>query len=341
MMAPPTETGVYIRPSEGRDLERVVAIANATDPDGASTVEEVRREDALWDGARYFRLRLVAEDVRGEVVGSGEVSHRPRWFHPHHYHLDVRVDPARQRRGIGTRLFARLLAALRRREAVLVRAEAPESAAAAVAFLTRRGFREVQRIWESRLDVTRFDLARFAGAEERAAAQGIVITTLGAEVARDRAGALRRLYALHAACRRDVPALDPPTDEPYEDFLAWWETVGLVAPTYLPDGYLIAKDAGRWVGESALWDNRDEPDALDQGMTGVVRAYRGRGIAMALKVRGVRLARALGKRRIRTGNDSLNAPMLRINDAMGFRRESARLTFEQRLVTLPDASCCR
>src|SRR5262249_23273118 len=128
------------------------------------------------------------------------------------------------------------------------------------------------------------------------------------------------------------------TDEPYEDFLAWWETVGLVIPTYLPDGYLIAKDGERWVAESALWDNRDEPHALDQGMTGVIRAYRGRGIAMALKVRGARLARALGKREIRTGNDSLNVPILRINEALGFKRESARITFELALAEVPDSS---
>jgi ribosomal protein S18 acetylase RimI-like enzyme len=328
---------VRIRCFEDRDLERVVAIANATDPENTVRVEEVRRSDALWDSSRYFRLRLVAEDARGEVLGSGEVGHSPRWFRPHNYHLDLRVDPAWQRRGIGTRLYARLLRALRRRKAVLVRAEAAESAAAAVAFLTQRGFREVQRIWEARLEVGRFDLARFAGAEERAAAQGIAITTLGEELARDRERALRNLYELHAACRRDVPSLDPATDEPYAEFVDWWETVGLVSPAYLPNGYLIAKDGERWVGESALWEDQAEPGALGQGMTGVIRAYRGRGIAMALKVRGVRLARSLGKWQIRTGNDSLNAPMLRINEALGFQRESARISFERSLATVLDA----
>jgi ribosomal protein S18 acetylase RimI-like enzyme len=335
-MVMPTETHVVIRPFEDRDLERVVAIANATHPDNTMRVEEARRSDALWDGSRYFRLRLVAENVRGEVVGSGEVGHSPGWFHPHKYQMDLRVDPTRQRQGIGTCLYARLTEVLRRRDAILVRAEAAESATDAVAFLTRRGFREVQRTWESRLDVTRFDFARFAGAEERAAAQGVAITTLGEELARDRKGALHKLYDLHAACRRDVPSLDPATDEPYEDFLAWWETVGLVMPTYLPDGYLVAKDDEGWVGESALWDNRDKSDALDQGMTGIIQGYRRRGIAIALKVRGVRLARSLAKRQIRTGNDSLNVPMLRINEAMGFERESARITFERALAAVPD-----
>jgi GNAT superfamily N-acetyltransferase len=332
-MVMPAERPALIRPFEDRDFERVVAIANATDPNNTATVDEVRRGDALWDDARHFRLRLVAENARGEVVGSGEVGHKPGWFHPYKYQLDLRVDPAWQRQGIGSRLYTQLIEGLWRREAILVRAEAAESAANTVAFLTRHGFREVQRIWESRLDVTRFDFARFADAEERVAVQGIAITTLGDELARDRERALRELYKLHAACRRDVPALDPPTDDPYEDFLTWWETVGLVIPRFLPDGYVLAKDGERWVGQSALWDNQDKPDRLDQGMTSVLQAYRGRGIAMALKVRGVRLARSLGKQQIRTGNDSLNAPMLRINDAMGFQRESARITFEKALAT--------
>lgn len=334
-----------IRPLEERDLEEVVAIHNATNPFDTLTLQDAHRDHTHWDSTRHFRLRLVAESSHSRLIAetspsphllaTAEIAHSPRWFHPHHYRLDLRVHPTHQRQGIGDRLLTSLIEALQARHATLIRTEVPESSAGTIAFFTHRHFVEVQRIWESRLDVTQFDFSRFATAEDRAIAQAITFTTLDQEVAHNRDHALSELYALHSACRRDVPALDPPTDEPYEEFRDWWQTVGLVSHTHLPDGYLIAKHGNRWVGQSGLWQDPADPHILNQGMTGVIREFRGRGIAMALKVRGLRLARVLGKRTISTGNDSLNAPMLRINDALGFQRHSARITLQRSLAAEP------
>jgi len=56
--------------------------------------------------------------------------------------------------------------------------------------------------------------------------------------------------------------------------------------------------------------------------TGVLREYRGRRIALALKMLGLRTAAACNVPYMRTHNDSMNAPMLRINrDLLGFRAE--------------------
>ncbi|MBI3975568.1 MAG: hypothetical protein HY334_04170 [Armatimonadetes bacterium] len=70
---------------------------------------------------------------------------------------------------------------------------------------------------------------------------------------------------------------------------------------------------------------------MHQGITGTRRAYRNRGLALALKLRTVAFARARGVREIRTWNDTLNAPMLHINVKMGFVRQPAWISFEQRL----------
>ena len=48
---------------------------------------------------------------------------------------------------------------------------------------------------------------------------------------------------------------------------------------------------------------------------------------MALKLKTVEYARAHGKRQIRPWNDTLNRPMLRINEAMGFQKEPAEIAF--------------
>ena len=54
----------------------------------------------------------------------------------------------------------------------------------------------------------------------------------------------------------------------------------------------------------------DDPTFLWQGLTGVRREARGRGIAMALKLRTVRYALDKGVEHIKTWNDQRNQPML-------------------------------
>jgi GNAT superfamily N-acetyltransferase len=56
-------------------------------------------------------------------------------------------------------------------------------------------------------------------------------------------------------------------------------------------------------------------------MTGVLREYRGRDIALALKLRAIQVARAREMRTMWTNNDSENAPMLAINRKLGYQPE--------------------
>ena len=52
--------------------------------------------------------------------------------------------------------------------------------------------------------------------------------------------------------------------------------------------------------------------------TATARAFRGRGIAQAVKLESLAQAIELGIERVRTSNDARNAPMLHINDALGY-----------------------
>jgi RimJ/RimL family protein N-acetyltransferase len=63
------------------------------------------------------------------------------------------------------------------------------------------------------------------------------------------------------------------------------------------------------------WEGR----AAYNEMTGTLRDYRGRGLAFAAKLETVRWAAGKGLARILTGNDTRNAPMLAINDRLGYR----------------------
>jgi predicted GNAT superfamily acetyltransferase len=66
-------------------------------------------------------------------------------------------------------------------------------------------------------------------------------------------------------------------------------------------------------------------------MTGVRREYRGRGIAMTLKLGVIDFARRNGYNMIKTWNHSDNAPMLAVNARLGFKREVGWLSMEKNL----------
>lgn len=324
-----TETGrgVHVRPFREDDYPRSVEIWNLSYPDLAGTVEEARYEEANWDYRHYTRLRFIAEDDGGTAIGFGRINHVPDEFHPDKYSLDVVVDPAYRRRGVGSAICDRLIAELKARGATATRANVPwETEVEGIQFLTRRGFVEVQRGWQLRLHVAAVDLTRFGGAEDRAGIHGITLTTLAVEQVRD-PQTLRKVYELTSACEQDIPSADQVTATSYEHFLAY----AVWSPNTLPDAFFLATDGERYVGVSALYRSLGMPGVLNQGLTGVLREYRGRGIAMALKLLTVRYARERGYDEIRTWNDERNQPMLRINTALGFAKQPAWITFEKAL----------
>ena len=94
----------------------------------------------------------------------------------------------------------------------------------------------------------------------------------------------------------------------------------------IPEGYLLAERGGDLLGQTTLFTN-GESDDLFTGLTGVVRVYRGQGIATALKVQALLIGQARGARRVITDNASTNAGMLAVNDRLGFVRDPATASY--------------
>jgi RimJ/RimL family protein N-acetyltransferase len=59
--------------------------------------------------------------------------------------------------------------------------------------------------------------------------------------------------------------------------------------------------------------------------TGTQRAYRGRGLGLAVKLASIAWAREHGITQIATRNDETNAPMLAINRRLGYRPSGRRV----------------
>ncbi len=321
-----TLAAVTLRRFADADYERLVELANGVYEDYAWTVAEIRHWDSGWDEPKYFMRRIVAEDQVGRIIGYGEASHSRHTYHPDRYHVEVLVEAPARGRGAGGALYDALMAELAERDATALRGQLKETMTRGVEFARHRGFVETKRDWESRLDVASFDFARFAEAPDRVARGGVSIVSMADEMARD-PEAQRRAFEMHEECGRDVPTIDPQSPSTFESYVR--DT--FESPGATPDAYFVAIRDRRYVGESYMERSEAQPGVMYQGLTGVVRDERGKGIAMALKLRTVEWARDHGIREIRTWNDTLNRPMLRINEAMGFAKQPAWIRFTREL----------
>ena len=329
MLAPEQQEHVsadlIIRPFDVRDYDPLVRVSNASFPDEPRTAEEWSYEDARLDRSRYHLERHVAIDTRGEIVGYAGLGHMPWNFHPHKYWMEVCVHPRHRRRRAGQALWARLVASLRARGALVARTLVRENHSDGVRFAQRLGFVEVMRRWESRLTIATFDLDRFQPVLNRVLASGVKITTLADERARDQDN-LHRIYEMDQEVSRDEPLPDDFTPVDFTTFLDH----GVRAPLALSDAFFLATVDGVYAGVSVLY-KAAAGDWLKQGLTGVRRPFRGRGLATALKLKTIAYARAYGAREIRTYNEIHNAPIVAINEKLGFIRQPPILTYAKEL----------
>ena len=315
-------TSFQIRPFVDEDYPAFVAVWNAVFEDYPISERWARHEDARYDGTRYRLRRFVAE-VDGRAAGMAEFHHATYMYHPQKFVLDVRVRPEFQHRGIGSALYDHLLHEVGPLRPLIFWGMARETFARSLAFAARRGFAESRRAWESRLEVARFDPSPVQSNAD-AAIRGLRVVTVESEQSADPRW-LEKLHDLHTAVAADVPQPDPYTPMTVDELRQRW----LENPDYLPGGHFLAKDGDRYVAESNLFRAGNPPDVLYQGITGTRREYRGRGLALALKLRTIEYARAHRKREIRTWNDTLNEPMLAINVKLGFVRQPAWITYEK------------
>ena len=310
-----------IRPFTENDYEAVADIWNATYPDYPVTAAEIRKDDEARPDNIEWR-RYVLE--HNGPVGFGMFLNSEDTFDPQEFVVTPVVVPEQQGKGYGKALYEHLLRELGVYRPTLLKSWSREDLTRKTRFLQERGFEEKMRSFESRLDVMAFDPAPYAGLEDALKSEGVELKSyadLAADLERD-----RKIYDLHTTLDSDVPMLGAYTKPTFERFAShhWGDE------RFLPEAYILAVAGGEYIGLSEL--SRSQVDAtLHTGLTGVLREFRRKGVARAMKFKSIKAAKALSAPEISTWNESNNVGILHINERFGFVKQPASIDFVKKL----------
>jgi len=284
-------------PDELTSLE----VYNAVWPHEAVTIDAVH---SYRDSAQDYIDYLVRED--GVILGCGVgaiFAYRAR-----RVVALIIVLAGQRRRGAGTALYEAISRWASERGAgdlgVSVAGNDPES----LSFAQRRGFTEERR--EVGLVLS---LAGLSPPQVQPPA-GIEIVTWA-----QRPELARGMYEVDLETHPDIPGFEDIAAEPFED----WMAHNMRRPTDSPEATFIALAGEEVVGLAKL--SLTAPAAAGHAMTAVKRAWRGRGIARALKAAEINWALANGYTELHTSNEERNAPINRLNARLGYRPGIGRI----------------
>lgn len=286
-----------------------------TQPSTASELAE--NDNRLPQGSILHRT--LAVDGEGRVLGFGEAFRYPN-TKAGKFYITVAVDRAARREGVGTALLSEVEAFATGHGGNYFVGSVRDDDPVSLAYAHKRGYATERHWFTSRLDLTSWDGATFAGVVEAVRAGGIGLLPF-ADLA-DPVAAEQRLYELMSRTMVDLPGYEAAQFMSFET----WQNAFIKRPG--AENVVVAADGDRFVGVTIMY----KTDAgLYTAHTSVDRAYRGRHIALALKLYSIDLARARGVTVMTTGNDSLNAPMIAVNRKLGYVPQTGEYDVAKRL----------
>lgn len=265
----------------------------------------------MQGGTEHRQLAFGASD---ELLGAGLI-----WpTDAQRFRMDLVVAEAHRRRGVGTHLLGCLLEQAARHGARTLQARAAESNAVALSFLERHGFRETLRIHHFSLKAEQVNLA--PDAESRLVERGITIDSVVTELERT-PDTYVRLAAVYDAASDEWPDPDPAPKRALsgDDVRAPCSNAG----ARFLDAVFIARAAGDYVGFTGLCVGGKSVG------TAVRPAFRGLGVATALKRRLIRWAQAEQVPQLHAAN--AHPAMVRLHRQLGFELAGIEVRLVRRL----------
>lgn len=284
-----------VRTAEDRDA--YVAVRNAIHPDTPISIEAHFAETRQDDRADF--LAYLDHEPVGTATGRRHFENRES---PLAY-VSVRVLRGARRRGVGRALFAAISEHARSigRTGLytIVRLDDTDSNG----YLGKRGFEEVLRVEEMSLSL--------GDAQPDATHPG------GVEMVPFHAELDERVHPVAVEIDRDTPSAEPIAPLALD---AWRDR--MLGPGVLRELSFVALWDDEVVGYAILGEA--EPGIAEHWITGVRRDWRGRGLGRALKARQIEATGAAGLRELLGACESVNAPMRRIYERLGY---TPRLTW--------------
>jgi GNAT superfamily N-acetyltransferase len=312
------------RPAETEDAELASDLITNSYPELPA---DPKMKRYFWAHPRsgWRTARHIAE-VNGEPVALVSWTHGP-WDQvaARNAYVEVYLDPAHLGSDLPVALWEWVAAEALADGAMVLEAQVVEDEPEMIAALESVGFGRdrTEKVWE--LDLAKHGdrlVAEALGARAKAQAEGIEMLTLAEWSDPD---AMRKLHGLAELTRRDVPTSYPIPAQSFEDFVERMNN-----PARRRDRLWIASDDGKPVALSFL----GFPPVRGQVWTGYTCThpdYRGRGLARGIKLQTLAQAAKLGVPTVLTDNDSENAPMLHINEALGYDARRGFISFVKRV----------
>jgi len=289
-----------IREATAADYSAAFRVVRAAYPDFVHSEAGFRhRQESIPAEARA--KGWVAEND-GEIVGWARAMIRYQESSGS-ANVNMSVLPAWRRRGIGSALYERALEHV---------ADAPRAFAFTGedgrAFAELHGYRLTRTSRISALDPRAVDTSEL----DRTPVELRTLAEVGPEAT----------FGVDSVAVLDIPFDEPLNNVEYEQWRrSYWES-----PDFdFASSYAACVD-GRTVAISYVAVDLPGNRAVN-AFTGTLPEYRGRGLARTVKLAVIRRLRELGVSHLVTDNHEENAPMLAVNERLGFRPQGAHYNY--------------